>query len=144
MCRTRPAGLDVDRGLLIERPLEDRAKTRVGAGLELESTLTGRFQPRDRVGLPQPHDPEAGAIAHLRVRFAFQDRAHHFGGCRSNRCGPVNQPFQQWRDSIIELRQGEELPVAKAKIQRSARRTAFSTLALSLGLYGRAGMTAVP
>src|SRR5207249_3569602 len=31
-----------------------------------------------------------------------------------------------------------------AKIQRSATRTAFSTLALSLGLYGRAGRIAVP
>ena len=30
------------------------------------------------------------------------------------------------------------------RIQRSARRTPTSTFALSRGLYGRAGMTAVP
>ncbi len=44
------------------------------------------------VGLAQAHDSQAGAIAHLGMRLAFEDRADHLRGGLAHGFGPVNQP----------------------------------------------------
>ncbi len=59
---------------------------------------------------------------------------------------PVIQLAQQFADGNIQLFEGEELAVAQRRHDPAlcATCTAFSTLALSLGLYGRAGTIPKP
>jgi len=45
-----------------------------------------------RVGIAQAHDSQTSPVTDLRMRLAFQNRAHNLGGGRTDGFGPVDQP----------------------------------------------------
>ena len=84
------SGLGIEQQLTVERAFQDGLQALVGTGLELNGPLTGGLQSRAGVDLFQPQNAQAGPLTHFRVRFSFQDGAHHFGGCGADLFGPVN------------------------------------------------------
>jgi hypothetical protein len=101
----RLAGFQIECGLPVERALQDRAQAGIGAGLQLQRTLTGRFEPLVGIGLGQAQDPEASAIAHLRMRLAGEDGTDDFGCGGAHGFAPVNQAGRRPLDvSLVALR----------------------------------------
>src|ERR1700722_9308851 len=93
MFRAGPVRLQREGGLSIQTAFENRFQALVGAGLQLECALAGRFEPRMGVSFAEAHDAKTSPVAHLGMRPAFQNRAHHLGsGFAYRGFGPVNQP----------------------------------------------------
>src|SRR5258708_5428623 len=69
----------------MEAVLEDRLNGAVGSGADVEAAVAGRFQPLGAVLPCQAQDADAGAVALLGVRPAFQDQRGELGGARADR-----------------------------------------------------------
>src|SRR5580693_5234906 len=70
MFRTGTIRLQREGGLPIQATLENRLQAGVGAGLQLDGALAGRFEPGGRVGLGQAQDSQTGPVADLGMRLA--------------------------------------------------------------------------
>ena len=77
MFRAGPVRLQRKGGLSIQPAFQNRLQALVGARLQLEGTLTGRFEPGISVCFAEAHDTQTSPVAHLGMRPAFQNRAHH-------------------------------------------------------------------
>ena len=78
--------------LSVQASLKHRLQAGVGTGLGVQGTSASRFQPSVGIGLGQAENAQAGAIAHLRVRLAFQDGADDLRRRLPHALPPMNQP----------------------------------------------------
>ena len=90
--RCRWWSLHLRRGRQVERVLQDRLDTLVPAGACRQGELRRRFHPRWRVFIGQPDDAQASSIAHLRMRFIFQNPCEQPCGVEADGAGPVHHP----------------------------------------------------
>src|SRR4029077_2265847 len=77
--------------LSVQTSLEDGSQTLIGTCLCCQGVSTGRFQSRVGIGLGQAQNAQTGAIAHLRMRFAFQNGANELRRGLTHALSPVNQ-----------------------------------------------------
>ncbi len=63
----------------------------IAAGAERQRAGAGRLEPQVSVTPPQPHDPQTGSIAPLRVRATLQNPGNELSGRRSDLVGPADQ-----------------------------------------------------
>ena len=71
MAGARSDGLRSEHELTVERAFENRFHALIGEGLELNGPLAGSFQSLLAIDLLQAEDPQSGAVAHFRMRFAL-------------------------------------------------------------------------
>ena len=57
----------------------------------MDSSFTGRLQPRFGISLLQSQNTQAGAVSHFRMRLALQNSAYHLGGGHADSFSPVDQ-----------------------------------------------------
>src|SRR5580698_5102679 len=74
MFRARPLRLRRESGLSVQPAFQNRLQGLVRAGLQLQGTLAGSFQPWIGVGLAQAHDSQTSPVAHLGMGPTFQNR----------------------------------------------------------------------
>src|SRR5580700_5430091 len=77
--------------LAVQMVLQNRLDAGVGTGMERDGAARSRLHSLAGVLLGEPQNAEAGAIALFRMALAGHDAIKQFGGCRTDRLGPVHQ-----------------------------------------------------
>ena len=70
--------------LAVKAGLQDRDDRSVARGPESDRAGAGRLQTILAVPAGHAHDPQAGAVALLRMRTRFELQAHHIAGARTD------------------------------------------------------------
>src|SRR5262245_53849096 len=78
-------------GESIEAVLQDRIDMAIGAGLDRAGTGAGGLEPVRAIAFGEPQDPQAGAIALLRVRSIRENRGDERRGLRPDGPRPVDE-----------------------------------------------------
>ncbi len=77
--------------LAVERTFQNRLHAPIGTGSGGDGSRRSRFQTLGRVALAQPKNPQTRPVAHLRVRFTFQNGGEQLSRGRSHRLRPTEQ-----------------------------------------------------
>ena len=107
MFERRPRRRGLQR-LTVEPAFQHRLDALIGTGAGGEGTHRRLFHPLGGITLAQPQNPQARPIAHLRVRFTFQNDFEQLRRGRSHRLRPVQQTGR-WPGQVLLVALGTML-----------------------------------